>query len=106
MSYILFFSICIDYYKSSFYYAYCRDTFGLLTANRFNIPNLVAKTNSIYGGLNYTAKRTIFVNGGLDPWSSLSVAEAPNPDSYSIVIEGLVKVEFYHLCLNRFLPIC
>jgi hypothetical protein len=76
----------------SFFTGICRDAFG------FNWLPRIAETNGYYGGKNPGGSRVLFVNGGLDPWSSLSVTKTISPDLPALFIAGTSH------CANMFLP--
>jgi len=76
----------------SFYTGICRDAFG------FNWLPRIAETNGYYGGKNPGSSRVLFVNGGLDPWSSLSITKTMSPDLPALFIDGTSH------CANMFRP--
>jgi hypothetical protein len=47
--------------------------------NKTDVEDNVAKSNDFYGGWNIQSKRIMFVNGNVDPWSTLAVTST-NPD--------------------------
>lgn len=51
----------------SFFVKKCQDVFSEDFDLQF-INRQIAKTNSIYGGLNFQGTRVVFLNGDLDPW--------------------------------------
>jgi thymus-specific serine protease len=78
--------------KNSPFYALKSQTekaMGLELCKRvYNIDAVpVAKTNSVYGGLDIKVENVTFVSGSIDPWIPLSVTNAtrPNADADSIV---------------------
>jgi len=66
----------------SFYTNICRDAFG------FNWLPRINETNDYYGGKHPVGSRVLFVNGGLDPWSSLSITKSISPDLIALFIPG------------------
>jgi len=66
----------------SFFTGICNDAFG------FDWLPRIDETNGIYGGKHPGGSRILFVNGGLDPWSSLSVTKTISPDLPAIFITG------------------
>jgi len=66
----------------SFFTGICSDAFG------FDWLPRIAETNGYYGGKQPGGSRVLFVNGGLDPWSSLSVTKTISPDLPAIFITG------------------
>jgi len=66
----------------TFYTNICRDAFG------FNWLPRINETNFYYGGKNPIGSRVLFVNGGLDPWSSLSITKSISPELPALFIPG------------------
>eukprot|EP01029_Cantina_marsupialis_P028215 TRINITY_DN775871_c0_g1_i1.p1 TRINITY_DN775871_c0_g1~~TRINITY_DN775871_c0_g1_i1.p1 ORF type:complete len:496 (-),score=158.63 TRINITY_DN775871_c0_g1_i1:235-1578(-) len=61
----------------------CQDVFGF-----YRLPD-VKRALRDYGGLAISGTRIVFVNGSIDPWSSLGVTGKPvNNEERSIFIEG------------------
>ena len=53
------------------------------------LPPRINYTNTYYGGANpIGATRIVFVNGNVDPWSSLSVLKDLTPSLTAIEIDG------------------
>jgi len=76
----------------SFYIGICRDAFG------FNWIPRITETNGYYGGNQPGGSRILFVNGGLDPWASLSVTKSISPELPALYIPGTSH------CANYFRP--
>jgi len=66
----------------SFYTDVCRDAFG------FNWLPRINETNIYYGGNHPVGSRVLFVNGGLDPWHSLSITKSISPELPALFITG------------------
>lgn len=69
-----------DLVPIQFYLDMCRDVFG------FDFPPRIDETNINYGGKNPIGSNVLFVNGGIDPWHSLSITENLSDSITAIVI--------------------
>jgi len=66
-----------------FYLDICSNVFGMSQPPRINF------TNTFYGGATpYGATHIVFVNGNVDPWSSLSVLKDLSPSLIAVEIDG------------------
>jgi len=64
----------------SYYINMCYDVFG------FSWLPLIDETNINYGGKHPQGSKILFINGGLDPWSSLSITTSLPDSLFALVI--------------------
>eukprot|EP01122_Echinamoeba_exundans_P006203 TRINITY_DN1702_c0_g1_i5.p1 TRINITY_DN1702_c0_g1~~TRINITY_DN1702_c0_g1_i5.p1 ORF type:complete len:397 (+),score=42.76 TRINITY_DN1702_c0_g1_i5:382-1572(+) len=76
-----------DLVPTTYWLDQCKDAFG----RPFDTEQLIYDTNVYYGGNNLTSgdgTNVLFVNGNIDPWSSLSVTEDIDGTLKAIFING------------------
>jgi len=65
--------------------AFCDSDYAI---SRDSIVNSISRSNAVYGGLRpdlrfgpETARRVLYVNGDVDPWSALAILRSPQPEA-------------------------
>eukprot|EP01128_Nolandella_sp_AFSM9_P007563 TRINITY_DN4186_c0_g1_i1.p1 TRINITY_DN4186_c0_g1~~TRINITY_DN4186_c0_g1_i1.p1 ORF type:complete len:482 (-),score=127.98 TRINITY_DN4186_c0_g1_i1:183-1502(-) len=71
-----------DLVPVSFYTGLCTDVYG------FKFQPRIKETNIHYGGKSPVGSNVLFVNGGIDPWHSLSVIEPIGDSITAILVPG------------------
>jgi len=67
------------------FFSECRDVWGIPDTK---VAENVNYTNSYYGGLSPSGSRVLYPSGQVDPWSSLSIRAAPNPELPAFTVPG------------------
>ncbi|XP_045499790.1 putative serine protease K12H4.7 [Colias croceus] len=81
-----------DVNPKEFYLHICKDLFGA-DFNEARVDRGVQKTNQVYGGLRPNVTRVVFVNGDVDPWSTLSILVKQSSEVPAVVIPGAIHCQ-------------
>ncbi|CAG4954229.1 unnamed protein product [Colias eurytheme] len=81
-----------EYLEKEFYLQICKDLFGA-DFNEAKVDRGVQKTNQVYGGLRPNVTRVVFVNGDVDPWSTLSILVKQSSEVPAVVIPGAIHCQ-------------
>ncbi|CAG4954225.1 unnamed protein product [Colias eurytheme] len=74
-----------DAVSKDMYIEICKNLFGP-EFDEDKVDNAVQTTNSAYGGQRPDVKQVVFVNGDVDPWSTLSVLQDLSDEAPAIVV--------------------
>ncbi|XP_038207717.1 thymus-specific serine protease-like [Zerene cesonia] len=81
-----------DVNPKEFYLHICKDLFGA-DFNEARVDRGVQRSNYAYGGLRPNVTRVVFVNGDVDPWSTISVLVTLSSEAPAVVIPGAVHCQ-------------